>query len=777
MSLIKRKTQNILACSLAALTAVTAAMPVYAAQNSAGSKTADVQHYNDLDKTTGSGVNGKDKDQGQQSTYKEREEGSYSSEVYASQNSKYTVTLPKVVVLNGEANTSKIYSGDYTIKVEGDIAGTKTINVDPFYSLTNTAADHFVMSQTNKDDVKATVNQTKTAFGANDLSNENQTATTTGTVSAKDLTAGSWNGKFYFNVNLNEPNAYYSTLALAVQDINDNTIDTDTSTADLQTAQDATCGVYKESNNTYRIEVYKDIDNQASITINKNVKMDLNDHTITFADGNYLTYTKDFSIYDGTLNSTNSNYVIFSDSENLESTFNTNDVIINQYADKNITTSVNAITVSNKHVSITKTTINQSGQGNSSYNIIGITSKNDNADSELNINNYIHTVNIVNAKNIIGIQKGTNLYCNNANVNINTNTANVYGVYSVHNDDNITNSSVTYSVLSSNCYGLFFGNNSNNAIVDNVTINGNSKGGTLYGIYERTGHKSLEVKKSNITIIGNESTSENASTDGVLAYGNNTTINNCNIFVATNNLNGCGIVGDNSSLFTVNKSKIFGKEWAIQIGENATANIRDCDISSTDHTAYILGNGDIYSTKFYIANRDKYTNNDTAWGLYCGGAATDKKAIVNFYNCTIGSKDDLSKNTFNGIVSQAHYSGKQYAPAEINLYDTDIYTTQRAFTFNIGSDDKPIATKFNIYGNGQIYVYNKSTNTFDNISKETLNNEISTWKTILRQKESSGYCVYNRGIIYGNEIANVDEGTNTIKSLKITDNANVYDYR
>ena len=127
MSLIKRKTQNILACSLAALTAVTAAMPVYAAQNSAGSKTADVQHYNDLDKTTGSGVNGKDKDQGQQSTYKEREEGSYSSEVYASQNSKYTVTLPKVVVLNGEANTSKVYSGDYTIKVEGDIAGTKTI--------------------------------------------------------------------------------------------------------------------------------------------------------------------------------------------------------------------------------------------------------------------------------------------------------------------------------------------------------------------------------------------------------------------------------------------------------------------------------------------------------------------------------------------------------------------------------------------------------------------------------------------------------------------------
>ena len=293
------------------MTAATAVIPAYAAQNSTGSVVGDAITTGGQ---LGDNVVGKDEDQGQQSTYKEREEGSYGAEVYATQSSKYTVTLPKVVVLNGEANTSKIYSGDYTIKVEGDIAGTKTINVDPFYSLTNTAADHFVMSQTNKDDVKATVNQTKTAFGANDLSNENQTATTTGTVSAKDLTAGSWNGKFYFNVNLNEPNAYYSTLALAVQDINDNTIDTDTSTADLQTSQDATCGVYKESDNTYRIEVYKDIDNQASITINKNVKMDLNDHTITFADGNYLTYTKDFSIYDGIINSTDSNYVIFSDS-------------------------------------------------------------------------------------------------------------------------------------------------------------------------------------------------------------------------------------------------------------------------------------------------------------------------------------------------------------------------------------------------------------------------------------------------------------------------------
>lgn len=52
-----------------------------------------------------------------------------------------------------------------------------------------------------------------------------------------------------------------------------------------------------------------------------------------------------------------------------------------------------------------------------------------------------------------------------------------------------------------------------------------------------------------------------------------------------------------------------------------------------------------------------------------------------------------------------------------------------------------------------------------------------SWKTILRQKETNGYCVYNRGIIYGNEIANVDETTNSIKNLKITDSANVYDYR
>lgn len=128
-------------------------------------------------------------------------------------------------------------------------------------------------------------------------------------------------------------------------------------------------------------------------------------------------------------------------------------------------------------------------------------------------------------------------------------------------------------------------------------------------------------------------------------------------------------------------------------------------------------------------------------------------------------------------MSQAHYNGSQYAPSEINLYNTDIYTTQRAFTFNIGSDNIPIETKFNIYDDSQIYVYNKADKNFEKISKETLNDEIMSWKTILRQKEANGYCVYNRGIIYGNEIANVDETTNSIKNLKITDSANVYDYR
>ena len=481
MSLIKRKTQNILACSLAALTAVTTAMPVYAAQNSAGSKTADVQYYNDLDKTTGSGVNGKDKDQGQQSTYKEKEEGTYSSEVYASQNSKYTVTLPKVVVLNGEANANKIYSGDYTIKVEGDIAGTKTINVDPFYSLTNTAADHFVMSQTNKDDIKATVNQTKTAFGANDLSNENQTATTIGTVNAKDLTAGSWKGKFYFDVNLNEPNAYYSTLALAIQDINSDTINTDTSVADSQTAQGAACGVYRESDNVYRIEIYKDIDNQESITINKNVKMDLNDHTITLADGNYLTYTKDFSIYDGILNSTDSNYTIFGTKDNLDSTFNINDITINQTVSENITTNSYAVDTSSKDINIANYNVNSTGSGNSSYNVNGLIVRN--ADGTVNLKKYKMISNVNNSNRVTGSQLSGNL------ISVDSPYIKLSGVCDKlgirFHDSNIVELNNEYVYVTSNRINNSDGDSNSAGIliknIQKININKNSKNGYIHG--------------------------------------------------------------------------------------------------------------------------------------------------------------------------------------------------------------------------------------------------------------------------------------------------------
>ena len=43
MNSMKRKTKSILACSLVALTAATAVVPAFAASNSIGSSTADVE--------------------------------------------------------------------------------------------------------------------------------------------------------------------------------------------------------------------------------------------------------------------------------------------------------------------------------------------------------------------------------------------------------------------------------------------------------------------------------------------------------------------------------------------------------------------------------------------------------------------------------------------------------------------------------------------------------------------------------------------------------------
>lgn len=730
---------------------LTATLPITAlAQSSVGSTSLETNI-------------GEDVIQGQHTQYDEVEVNETQTQVYLTvEDSDLIVSLPTTVILSGIPDEQGKYIGKYSVGVAGDMSGDKIVNIEP-------ESPTVEIKQKGKDNKTATVEQVQTSFTTDDFKNNTKT---TGTVTGDKLTAGSWNGSFNFEITTVKVNRYYSSINLAAQDINQETVNTDKTVADLETAENAVCGVYK-LDDTYRIEVYKDVENQSNVVFEKNTKINLNRHTLTFNKQEGIKYGASLSVVNGTINNIASNPLISADKSNINGIFLINNITINQSVPTTISSSVTAIKTYNQVVRIVNTNINQIGDGNSDYNIMGVSVLNNTTASDVNIKNSNYNAEITNAKNIMAIQKGSNLYCDELDIKINTKTARVYGIYSVENNDDISNSNIEVTTKSSVGAGLFY-TKSNKATIDNVIINNVSDSGNMYGIASNNTHNEINIKKSDIKI-----TTLTGSAAAINVDSKVTTVNACNIYSTSEKVanQGMGIISNATQSFLVTNCTVYGKQWGIQTPRNIVSVIKNSNVSSTDHPLYLLNGADVYGSTFRIANRDKYTILDEPYGIYCGGYSENIKAVVNFYDCQIGAKEDGDKNSFNGVVSQAHYKGSQYAPSEINLYNTDIYTTQRAFTYNIGSDSMPIETKFNIYDDSQIYVYNKVDKNFEKISKETLNDEISSWKTILRQKEANGYCVYNRGIIYGNEIANINETTNTIKNLKITDSANVYDYR
>ena len=109
--------------------------------------------------------------------------------VFAELGSEYKVTIPKTIILSG---TTK--KANYTVKVEGDIAGYETVNVEPDSSVE--------LRTKNKDSQTGTITQDKTSWKF-----DNFDIDANGTVEASSLTAGKWSGTFNFNINLEDEQA------------------------------------------------------------------------------------------------------------------------------------------------------------------------------------------------------------------------------------------------------------------------------------------------------------------------------------------------------------------------------------------------------------------------------------------------------------------------------------------------------------------------------------------------------------------------------------------
>ncbi len=114
--------------------------------------------------------------------------GNQSATITYDQGSKFTVTIPKTIALD------KTKTDTYNVKVEGDISADEAVTVTP--DATVAMAD-----TNNKKSVTGTITQEKTKFVATEVNQADGTSTT-GTITANDLTAGNWSGQFNFYINV-----------------------------------------------------------------------------------------------------------------------------------------------------------------------------------------------------------------------------------------------------------------------------------------------------------------------------------------------------------------------------------------------------------------------------------------------------------------------------------------------------------------------------------------------------------------------------------------------
>lgn len=112
------------------------------------------------------------------------------------QSSSYTVTIPKTIALGSEKQAT------YSVKVSGEIGSNQRVYVAPVDGIADSENLDFHMSDLSgkKADVVATVTQSKTYWSSENVANAYEE--TNNSVSAPDLTAGTWEGTFQVEIRL-----------------------------------------------------------------------------------------------------------------------------------------------------------------------------------------------------------------------------------------------------------------------------------------------------------------------------------------------------------------------------------------------------------------------------------------------------------------------------------------------------------------------------------------------------------------------------------------------
>ena len=129
------------------------------------------------------------------------EENSFENiKVTYQQLSSYTVTIPKTIALDTKKQAS------YSVKVSGDIDANQRVYVAPLDGIADSEDLDFYMKDLGgkKADVAATVTQNKVYWNSEDV--ENAYEENNNSVSAPNLTAGTWEGTFQIEIRLETEN-------------------------------------------------------------------------------------------------------------------------------------------------------------------------------------------------------------------------------------------------------------------------------------------------------------------------------------------------------------------------------------------------------------------------------------------------------------------------------------------------------------------------------------------------------------------------------------------
>lgn len=633
------------------------------------------------------------------------------TEVYLTNDTESVlVSVPKKVIVSGVPDTDNLYKGKYKVKVDGDFAGNKTVSVMPDYNV--------VLKQTGKNDARATITQDKSSFSYQDVIGDNNIGN--GVISAKSLTAGSWNGIFNFNINLIEHFVYYSSLEKAVLDANNLTYDN----ADIKIddMSNAVAALSISNDNKAYIRLINDANNVQSITLNNDTTLNLNNHTLTFSKECGLLSNNNLDIYNGYVKGSDSNYLI----ETTNNKLNVNNVNFEQTVSSSLNSTAFIIHSNSTVNNIIESSFNIIGRGNPQKSVVIAAIYPE--DSVNNIDNSQFNINVEYCSNSKCLQLQGNASVTNNNFNIVNKEISGYA-------GAITNSS--------------YSNNKSKIKLKDSTIKIRVDSGKSNGVSTRC-DLFVEGVKIDVGILNN-------------AHGM-----------------GLGVFGDGD--LTINSTaehpvNIFGSQWGIQTSPLGNTTIHGGVYTSANHTGYIQSHADIYDAQFYIDQSEKYPNKSGCFGLYFGGRETTPGKVVNMYNCIIGNPNKIKQEYNSALCATANWN--QNTIHEINLYNCDVYKGSNLFGFSFynesSQEQKLSEAKFNIYEGTRLFDNNKR-----EITKEQFKKGTEGWKTQKYFKDWSGDTGISKhglgnGYIYSYCLWDMDN--DRFVKHWMTEDTDVYDYR